>query len=209
MRGVAVVLGVITLAAVASAVYFYTYVKTAAAIPRDADGNPIDVSAGTGDATDTLDNIVSSTVAAIAGWKSVGSASDWLPTLGQAEVDHGLPQDLLARTAFEESSFKESVIRGTKASPAGALGILQMMPEYFDTVDVPVPFTDADVTAQIYQSAQQIQSLYGSFHDWSLTLAAYNAGAGNVHKYGGIPPFPETQKYVAQIIADVPALGVA
>jgi peptidoglycan DL-endopeptidase CwlO len=140
-------------------------------------------------------------------WKNAGAGPTWVPVLNQVEGQYGLPADLLARMAYQESSFRESVIRGTTASTAGALGILQLEPAYFSSVRVPKPFTDADVRAQIGQAAQQMQSLYSQFGDWSLALAAYNAGAGNVEKYGGIPPFTETQNYVADITADVPALA--
>jgi hypothetical protein len=42
---------------------------------------------------------------------------------------------------------------------------------------------------------------YDRFHSWDLALAAYNAGAGAVSKYGGIPPYAETQNYVKRILA--------
>lgn len=159
--------------------------------------------------SDLASTVGDTVTAAITGWKSVGSAPNWLPYLNNAEATYGLPQDLLARMAYQESRFREEIIRGTKASPVGALGILQMMPQYFVTVGNPRPYTDASVLAQIDEAAQQVQSLYHSTGDWSLTLAAYNAGLGNVKKYGGIPPFTETKNYVAQITADVPALGLA
>jgi soluble lytic murein transglycosylase-like protein len=49
-----------------------------------------------------------------------------------------------------------------------------------------------------------MRSLYLQFGSWSLALAAYNAGPGNVQKYGNtVPPFAETQSYVSSILADV------
>lgn len=140
-------------------------------------------------------------------WKNVGEGPTWVPVLNQVESQYGLPADLLARVAYQESSFREGVIRGTTASSAGALGIMQLEPAYFSSVRSAVPFTDSDVNAQINQAAQNLKSLYNEFGDWSLALAAYNAGAGNVKKYGGIPPFTETENYVADIIADVPAIA--
>jgi soluble lytic murein transglycosylase-like protein len=146
--------------------------------------------------------------AAMSGWKTAGEGPTWLPILNEAEAAYGLPTDMLARQAYQESSFIENVIRGIKKSSAGALGILQLMPQYFLTVNVPTPYTDTDVSNQISEAAKQMATLYKSTSDWSLALAAYNAGLGNVQKYGGIPPFPETQSYVASIVADVPALQV-
>lgn len=180
---------------------FGWYLYTQRAQPGTITTNPV------GDALATLGETVT---AAIAGWKNVGSGPQWMQTLNAVEIQNNLPTDLLARIAYQESSFRESIIRGTKPSPVGALGIMQMMPQYFQTVNVPRPYTDDDVVAQIEEAAAQVKSLYQSTGDWGLTLAAYNAGLGNVHKYNNtIPPFPETQKYVSQIMADVPALGLA
>lgn len=164
---------------------------------------------GIGSATQSISedlSVVGETLG-ITSWKNVAEGSTWVPVLNATEQNYGLPADLLARVAYQESHFRESIIRGIQASPAGALGIMQLEPVYFSTVRVRPPFSDADVRAQIDQAAQQLQSLYGQFGDWSLALAAYNAGAGNVRKYGGIPPFTETQNYVAQISADVPSLA--
>jgi soluble lytic murein transglycosylase-like protein len=154
------------------------------------------------------------TVIALASWQQSANAQKWAPVLAAAEQANGLPTNLLARQAYAESAYKQSVIDGTQPSPAGALGILQLMPQYFDTVQRPTPFSDQDTTDQINQAAGQMAGLYQQLlslaqstgaNPWALALAGYNAGAGNVQKYGGVPPFTETQNYVAGILADVPA----
>jgi len=161
--------------------------------------NPVDV--------ETAAQAASSDIqAAVMGWKSAGEGPTWLPVLNQAEEVYSLPHDLLARQAYQESSFIENVIRGIKKSSAGALGIMQLMPQYYEEVQIATPFSDSDVSAQISRAAQVMQTNYNQLGDWGLALAAYNAGLGNVQKYGGIPPFPETQTYVANILSDVPGL---
>ena len=57
-----------------------------------------------------------------------------------------------------------------------------------------------DSLQNIHGGLKYLQQMYNEFGNWSLALAAYNAGPGNVKKYGGIPPFAETQKYVAGIL---------
>lgn len=154
------------------------------------------------------------TVIALQYWQESANAQRWAPFLAAAEAANGLPTNLLARTAYTESAYEQDVIDGTRASSAGALGILQLMPQYFDTVQRPIPFSDADTVDQINQAAGQMATLYRQLYPlasssgqnpWALVLAGYNAGAGNVQKYGGVPPFPVTQSYVANILADVPA----
>lgn len=156
--------------------------------------------------SDFADDASSVVTATLFGWQQAGSGPQWVPVLNAAEQSFGLPQNLLARIAYQESSFIESIIRGIRKSGAGAMGIMQMMPQYFQSVNAPVPYSDTDVQAQINEAAQQMVSLYNSTQDWGLALAAYNAGLGNVQKYGGIPPFAETQNYVSKILADLPGL---
>jgi peptidoglycan DL-endopeptidase CwlO len=151
---------------------------------------------------------------AIAYWQQSANAQKWAPVLAAAEQANGLPTNLLARQAYTESAYDQSIIDGTRASPAGALGILQLEPQYFDTVRRPTPFSDQDTVDQINQAAGQMAALYAQLlplaqstgaNPWGLALAGYDAGAGAVKKYGGIPPFTETQNYVSGILADVPA----
>lgn len=194
----------IALGALAAAAGLWAYSRTQSG--QAASSDIADLTASLGNSI-SEDLTVAGSTLGLVDWKSAGSGPQWVPVLNQAEQQYGLPADLLARVAYQESSFRESVIRGTTPSPAGALGMMQMLPRYFSSVRAPVPFSDGAVRAQIGQAAQQLSSLYSQFGDWSLALAAYNAGAGNVEKYGGIPPFAETQNYVAQISADVPALA--
>lgn len=147
--------------------------------------------------------------AAVSGWQTVNDGPQWVPVIQVAEMQQGIPQNLLARMAYQESHFRTSIIDGTQASPAGALGILQLMPQYFATVRVPRPFTAQDTAAQIQQAAGELSRLYGVFGDWALALAGYNDGQGNVQAYlAGNRALPaETLNYVSDVLADVPVPG--
>jgi soluble lytic murein transglycosylase-like protein len=135
------------------------------------------------------------------GWKRAKNAERYLPLLNAAETRHGIPHDLLARLAYQESHFRDDIVSGAYPSAQGALGIMQIVPAFHPTAQ------PLNVPAAIEYAAQFLTSLHKQLGTWRLAVAAYNAGAGNVKKYGGLPPFPETQRYVAQIFADVP--GVA
>jgi soluble lytic murein transglycosylase-like protein len=147
-------------------------------------------------------------------WQESSNAKKWAPALAAAESKYGLPSGLLSRQAYEESSFDSGVIDGTTPSSAGALGILQLEPAYFSSVQGPVPFSDAQVLAQIDQAAAYDASLYRQFGSWQSALAAYNWGPGNVSSWlaGGADPTSlpaQTSNYVSQILADVPAAAAA
>jgi len=153
-------------------------------------------------------------VIALKAWQSSANGRKWKPYLDQAGAQNGLPEDLLARLAAQESSYLQDVIDGTRPSPAGALGMMQLMPQYFESVNRPIPFTDRDTRDQIQEAAGQLATLYRQLlplasstgqNPWGLVLAGYNAGAGAVKNAGGIPPYPETENYVAKILSDVPA----
>jgi soluble lytic murein transglycosylase-like protein len=154
-------------------------------------------------------NIGDAVNAELNGWQTVEQGPVWVPVINEAETAAGIPANLLARMAYQESHFRPDVISGETVSSAGALGILQLMPQYFSTVQVAIPFTAADTSAQISQAAQQLASLYTTFNDWTLAVAGYNAGAGTIQKYvagaGSLPA--ETAAYVADVIADVPVSG--
>ena len=78
------------------------------------------------------------------------------------------------------------------------MGVMQLMPKTAEGLGV----TDSyDPRQNILGGAKLISQLLDKYDgDKSLALAAYNAGSGNVSKYGGIPPFKETQNYVKKVL---------
>lgn len=162
------------------------------------------------DATNFLKDPLASASEAIvsntAGWKSVGQAAQWLPDLNAAEIQFGIPTDLLARIAYQESHFRPDIISGATASSAGALGLMQLMPEYFASVRVARPFTIGDVQAQILEAAQDLVTNYNALGNWPQAVAAYNAGLTTIKKgNASAANKAATADYVAKIIADIPA----
>lgn len=130
-------------------------------------------------------------------WAQSANAKQWIPLLNQAEQKYGIPSNLLARMAYQESRFRDDIIYGTTSSSAGAQGIMQIVPAYHPGVN------PLDPVAAIDYAGSYLAQLYTQFGSWPLAVAAYNAGPGNVNKYGGIPPFTETQNYVSQIFGDL------
>jgi len=109
-------------------------------------------------------------------------------------VQEGVPPELFLRLLFKENRGRQ----GPK-SPKGAIGLAQLMPATAKElgVDPTVPYENAVGGARYLK--QKIAEFDG---DVLLGLAAYNAGAGNVRKYEGVPPFAETQDYVAVILGE-------
>jgi soluble lytic murein transglycosylase-like protein len=159
--------------------------------------------------SDVLQSGIEDVQAAVNGWMSVNQGFAWMGVLNNAELQYNIPTDLLARVAYQESRFRQDVIDGTTPSPAGALGIMQLMPQYFSSVNVPRPYQASDTTAQIAQAGALLSQLYAHFGDWGLALAGYNDGQTNIDNYlAGAHTLPqETIDYVSQILADVPLAG--
>jgi soluble lytic murein transglycosylase-like protein len=106
------------------------------------------------------------------------------------------------RTGLEESLIRaiihaESAYQPHAVSPKGAQGLMQLMPEIQHLLRVSDPF---DPAANIDGGARHLSDLLRAYDgDATLAAAAYNAGAGAVEKYGGVPPFEETREYVRRV----------
>ena len=134
-------------------------------------------------------------VAAATSTNGTTAPADLEPIFEQAAQQYGISKDLLKAVAKAESNFNPSVV-----SSAGAIGVMQLMPDTAKSLGVTNPY---DATKNIMGGARYLSQLLSQYNgDTSLALAAYNAGSGNVAKYGGIPPFKETQNYVNKVLAD-------
>jgi soluble lytic murein transglycosylase-like protein len=103
-----------------------------------------------------------------------------------------LDENLIRGVMQAESSFNPLVV-----SPAGAQGLMQIMPGLAEEFGVTDPF---DPRQNIMAGARYLRQLLDSHSgNVKLTLASYNAGPGNVARYKGVPPFRETRNYVKKI----------
>jgi cell wall-associated NlpC family hydrolase len=107
------------------------------------------------------------------------------------EAKYGLPTNLLAAIAHVESGGNPNAV-----SPAGAQGLMQLMPGTARSLGV-----DAFEPAQAVDgAARMLAGLLQKYHgSVTLAAAAYNAGPGAVDRYGGVPPYTETQNYVVKV----------
>jgi hypothetical protein len=126
----------------------------------------------------------------------IGGEIPFAALFNEVAPKYGLDPRFLAAVAWAESSFNDDVIYCRRTSSAGARGLMQFMPATAAGFGI----DPCDPPQAVDGAARYYQGLYKQYGRWDLALAAYNAGSGNVRKYGGVPPFTETRNYIAKIM---------
>ena len=125
---------------------------------------------------------------------ATGPSAEMKALIEEAGSKAGIDPRLVYAVAARESNHDPRAV-----SPVGACGVMQLMPQtakYLGVTDV------FDARQNVLAGARYLRTLLDTFHgDLDLTLAAYNAGPGAVAKHNGVPPFRETQAYVAAVRA--------
>ena len=113
----------------------------------------------------------------------------------KASRNYHLSSRLIQAVIQAESNYQAGAV-----SPAGAQGLMQLMPGTANELGVTDPF---DIEQNIDGGARYLRKMLDMFNgDERLALAAYNAGPGTVLRHGGIPPYRETQEYVERVLGN-------
>ena len=127
-----------------------------------------------------------------------GASSAFDSEINAAAASNGIDPALLKGLVSQESGFNPSARSG-----AGAVGLTQLMPGTASALGVSNPL---DPAQSLQGGAKYLREQLDRFGgDETLALAAYNAGPGAVQKYGGVPPYAETQNYVTSVMSKAAA----
>jgi soluble lytic murein transglycosylase-like protein len=123
------------------------------------------------------------------------AAAPYTADIQAASRKYGVPEALIEAVIQQESGFNPNAQSG-----AGAGGLMQLMPSTASGLGVTNVYDAAQsIDAGTHYLRDQLDHFGG---DVRLALAAYNAGPGAVSTYGGVPPYPETQSYVSDVLAN-------
>ena len=134
-------------------------------------------------------------VAAVTIEPVVHTTNDLVALVDQLAARHGVSVRLAHALVKVESNYDARAV-----SPKGAMGLMQLMPATARHYAVEDPFDPVQNLGAGLQHLRGLLDRFGKGRE-SLALAAYNAGEGAVSRYGGIPPFRETQDYVRRILS--------
>ncbi|MCL2198251.1 MAG: lytic transglycosylase domain-containing protein [Defluviitaleaceae bacterium] len=124
-------------------------------------------------------------------------ANDFLRQAIESEIElaavrHNIDPNLIRAVIRAESNYRHDAV-----SHAGAMGLMQLMPNTATSLGVTDPF---DIRQNINGGTEYLRRMLDMFNqDMDLAIAAYNAGQGAVRRHGGIPPFAETQRHVPRV----------
>ncbi len=119
--------------------------------------------------------------------------------IADASTRHAVSTPLVEAVAWQESRFHQNVV-----SPKGALGVMQLMPETARRLGVDAADLRGNIDGGVTYLGQMLTRFGG---DLPRALAAYNAGPEAVQRYGGVPPYAETQAYVRAILGRLSAVS--
>ncbi|NLK20323.1 MAG: lytic transglycosylase domain-containing protein [Synergistaceae bacterium] len=122
------------------------------------------------------------------------SGGDWEGQISSLADKYGVEEALVRAVIKMESGGKTTAV-----SHKGAMGLMQLMPGTAKMLGVDDPFDPVQNLEGGIKYLSQLSDKYKG--DLTKTLAAYNAGPGRVDACGGIPPFPETQNYVKNVLS--------
>lgn len=122
----------------------------------------------------------------------IANLNDYDAAFLSAAGDTGLPAELIKAVAVTESRMNPKAV-----SRAGARGLMQLIPSTAQHMGVSDTF---DPIQSIAGGAAYLAKQVKAFGSYELALAAYNAGPNAVVKYAGVPPYRETETYVARVI---------